>query len=561
MRHWPVALILILMPLWCVGLFGRWYWTPDEPREADIAWNMVHQQQKVVPELAGAAFCEKPPATYWVSGASMALFGKTPAAARLPNLLWAIIAVLAIAWLAYACAGIPAALTAGVATATCALSYQVSVWLASDALLMAGVSVALVGAFRGLKASPGRSKLAWYTLMHVGLAVGFLAKSLIAWVVPGLAVVTFIVWERRWREMLRWELYAGLLLQVALIGPWIMAVAVQPEGRLYMKIFFWDNLAGRFFPVESEAMYLEGHRNSLFKYLFEFPCYVLPWTFLLIAAAYRGWRGVQDMTVDRTAWRWCGCMVIPSFVLLSLSNTGRGIYCAPLLPGCAVAMGLWAARHVADPDRFERGCLWLTGGLVAGVGLGIGPAILVFAGLTEQPLSLAVLSTVILGGLAAGALGIKAVWQQRRGAHAAALITLVLVVNVVVVVAWRGVAPIIDQWQNLSPTITRVAAVAEQRPVALWRPDETIIANLDYLAELRLESIYSARKLYKKVQAEPRVLILARIIKPADEIELVEMGFVVVERLSIPYGRDYALFAAGPSMPLSIPARPLRINP
>ena len=38
---------------WCVGILGRGYWTPDEPREADIAWRMFWQTAKSVPLLAG----------------------------------------------------------------------------------------------------------------------------------------------------------------------------------------------------------------------------------------------------------------------------------------------------------------------------------------------------------------------------------------------------------------------------------------------------------------------------------------------------------------------------
>lgn len=546
MRRWPLTLILVLLPLWCVGLFGRGYWTPDEPREADIAWNMAQQKQKAVPLMAGVAFCEKPPLAYWASGASLATFGKSPAAARLPNLLWAIVAVLAIAWLAHGCAGVPAALVAGVATATCALSFQVSIWLASDAPLVAGVCVALLGAFRGLHAAPGRSKLAWYTLMHAGLVLGFLAKNIIALVIPGLAVLAFIGWERRWRELLRWELYAGVLLQAAVIVPWILAVAAQPDGRHFLKIFFWDNLVGRFLPVASEAMYVDGHRNSPFKYLYELPVYLLPWTFLMAAAVYRSWRGVQDPTIDRPAWRWCVCIVIPSLALLSVSSTGRSIYPAPLLPGFALALGLWAARHVAEPDRCERMCLWLTGGLVAFATVVVGPGTLVFAGLVGQPFELTATATVMVGGLAAAALGVKLIWQQRRGAHAAALVNIVLALNLIVLVLWCGIFRVIDRWQNLAPTMSRVASLAENRPLVLWRPDETTIASVDYHGDLRPPIIVSSTALQALAAHQPRLLVLARCETPDVETKFTGLGLHLLELLEVRDGRTYGVFAPVP---------------
>src|ERR1700743_3786824 len=94
-----------LLRAWCIGMFGRGYWTPDEPREADIAWRMSWQADKSVPLLAGDAFCEKPPLTYWVAGTAVRWFGPGSWAARLPNLLYAVLTALAVGALARRSAG------------------------------------------------------------------------------------------------------------------------------------------------------------------------------------------------------------------------------------------------------------------------------------------------------------------------------------------------------------------------------------------------------------------------------------------------------------------------
>ena len=84
-----MLIVLALAPLWLVGIFGRGLWTPDEPREADIAWRMSLQSDRTLPQLAGGPFLEKPPLSYWMSAARSALFGDSAAAARVPNLLYA----------------------------------------------------------------------------------------------------------------------------------------------------------------------------------------------------------------------------------------------------------------------------------------------------------------------------------------------------------------------------------------------------------------------------------------------------------------------------------------
>src|ERR1700722_6821416 len=135
----PLALVsATLLAIWCVGMFGRGYWTPDEPREADIAWRMSWQADKAVPLLAGEAFCEKPPLTYWLSAGPLRPFGTAALGARLPNLLYALITALGVGLLARRCAGGLAGVVAAAAVSTLLLSYQVAIWLAPDAPLLAG---------------------------------------------------------------------------------------------------------------------------------------------------------------------------------------------------------------------------------------------------------------------------------------------------------------------------------------------------------------------------------------------------------------------------------------
>src|SRR5579862_7125034 len=93
-------MVLALLLAWCVGMFARGYWTPDEPREADIAWRMSWQADKAVPLLAGEAFCEKPPLTYWLAAVPIKFLGDEAWSARLPNLLYALLTALSIGLLA-----------------------------------------------------------------------------------------------------------------------------------------------------------------------------------------------------------------------------------------------------------------------------------------------------------------------------------------------------------------------------------------------------------------------------------------------------------------------------
>ena len=74
-RRLTVLTLVALAPLWLVGIFGRALWTPDEPREADIAWRMSQQSDRTLPHLGGTPFLEKPPLTYWLSAATVSVLG------------------------------------------------------------------------------------------------------------------------------------------------------------------------------------------------------------------------------------------------------------------------------------------------------------------------------------------------------------------------------------------------------------------------------------------------------------------------------------------------------
>lgn len=115
LRYGGLLLVLLaLAPLWILDMFDRGYWTPDEPREADIAWRMSVQSDHTLPQLADSRFLEKPPLSYWLSAVAMRLFGDSAPAARLPNLFYAIVTALAIWLLVQSMAGAAAAITAGI---------------------------------------------------------------------------------------------------------------------------------------------------------------------------------------------------------------------------------------------------------------------------------------------------------------------------------------------------------------------------------------------------------------------------------------------------------------
>lgn len=571
-----LLLVLALAPLWLIGMFDRGLWTPDEPREADIAWRMSSQPDRTLPQLAGVPFLEKPPLSYWMAAGAISAFGDFPAAARAPNFLYAVIAALAVGALAFAMElpALPAFIAALVA-ASALIAYRVAIWLAPDACLLGGCALALLGAWLGLRAPAGTRKAGGYALLHVGAAVGFMAKSAPGWLVPGLALFTLIVWERRWQELRRWELYAGLALQALIIGPWIVAVARGAHGADALRTLFWNNVVGRFTQLSSPAAldYTTGHRNAPGKYLIELPLYLLPWTLVVVAALARAWTRMREPGARGTAWRFALGSCVPFLALLSLAATARDIYAAPALLGFGLLVGLWAEDARRLPRRGDRLAALATAALVGvmAVGFALALALLAAAGAGAPLLyTLAALAVIVAAAIPLG----FAVRAARGADFPRSLAWSYAGYALALCLAARLVLPVVDRWQDLSALAARIHSDTASQALALLDPDETTIAMLDHGLTTRFTVLASggagARGALEGWFAahgrEARVLVLLPghasgavtgfltrlypLPAPGDGVAatLTAAGAAaLVARYELPQGRRYALLAPPPA--------------
>jgi len=566
-RRTVFALGCALLLTWCVGMFARGYWTPDEPREADIAWRMSWQTDKAVPLLAGEAFCEKPPLTYWLAAIPIEFLGARAWAARLPNLLYALITALGVGLLASRSAGRFAGVVGAATVSTFLLSYQVAIWLATDAPLAAAVSMALLGTYIGFYADTRKERLRGYLLMHVALGAGFLCKSAVAWMVPVLAILTLSIWERRWRELIRWELYLGLLIQAAMILTWVWFVYRGDDGAEHLKVFFWNNLAGRFASVDAppELQYAAAHRNSPGKYIFELPLYLFPWTLVVIAAARRAWRQRRSSQHDNRAVRFAVAASLPALLLLSLAATARNIYLAPALPGFALLLGWWAREILPGADKWDVRALRATAVMLI-AGVAAFAAALIFLGndssdgILGATLSIAI---SLIGLILAFTMAVRA-WRAAREQVVTAQWALLLAYCALLIGPASQIYRRVDAWQNLAQIARAVQRDSAAKPLVLLAPDETTRAIIDMYARpvvARIAGPWDAAGIDRVrliAAASPESLFLVQLPTPAPLLWRKRAAqpnplavwqaanLEVSSSYSLPNGRRYALLRIRP---------------
>jgi 4-amino-4-deoxy-L-arabinose transferase-like glycosyltransferase len=339
------------------GLGGIDASAPDEPRYLQVAEELRSMEHGaaglVLLHLNGEAYTQKPPLYYWLA----ALFGLptervTELAARLPSAL----AGIAVIWLTLQIGsrlfgGLTGVIGAALLLSVFEFGHQAR-RIQLDVLLTLFETAALV-TFWYLDRGLGKRRVC-LVLIHAALGLALLTKGPVGFLIPFLAIVSYLIWERRPRQIAEVFLSWHLLLSLGPVLCWISgALALAPPG--FADEALGTNLIGRF---------LEGtsHARPVYYYLYKFPVDFLPWTVLWPMVYLVGRRQVFTAAEQaagpqvQRAWRFLSCWVAVSLVFFSISSGKRGIYIVPAYPAMALLCADSLTRHLSGLTRLPR---WL----------------------------------------------------------------------------------------------------------------------------------------------------------------------------------------------------------
>ena len=341
-------------------MFGRGLWTPDEPREADIAWRMSLQSDRTLPQLAGVPFLEKPPLSYWMSAAAVSLARRF--ARRRP------------------CSESPlrtdhrarrrragASLQADGRAPPCSLHSSPERAHGIPRQHLAGAGCRPAGRLRARTARRvarlPRARAAGPRRAATPDARSERPSG--SW--PRARPAG---WCRRWRcsrsscgsgagrSCAAGSCTRGSCCRRCIIGPWLLAVAHTAAGTETLRALFWHNVVGRFTRVAAPARTRLHDRASQRRGQVPVRAARLP---AAVDAAGGGGAGAglaaaRARAAPRAAaWRFALAASLPFLVLLSLAATARDIYAAPALLGFGRAdrpVGARSARR--RPARSMR---------------------------------------------------------------------------------------------------------------------------------------------------------------------------------------------------------------
>lgn len=303
LRAWPklqgpAGVILLAFAWLAATIWLRPLMLPDEGRYVGVATEMLRSGNWLFPTLDGLPYFHKPPLFYWITAASLSVFGHHEWAARIAPLAGATVAAAALYLFALRWTGREVARIALLVVVTQPLLFAGAQFANLD-MLVAGCIAATVLAFASamLGMEHGQPSRGALLAGYVFAALGLLAKGLIGVVLPGMVLVAWTLARRRPMAFVSILWLPGLAV-FALIGvPWF--VAMQERFPAFFHYFFI---------VQHFQRFTTTHFNNpapFWFYLALLPLGALPWSVWLAGTATRRyWTEPQRGPVRLLMWLW-----------------------------------------------------------------------------------------------------------------------------------------------------------------------------------------------------------------------------------------------------------------
>ena len=338
-KRWALPLLIglfllaYLLPLGTHGL-----WIPDETRYAQISQDMLLSGNWVSPHFMGLRYFEKPIAGYWMIALGQELFGQNLFGVRFASALSTGLSVLLCFLVARRLWNEPSK------SFICALLYMSFTVVAGqagyanlDPQFTFWVNLSLVALWFAVDSrSTGQRVVSW-AVLGLACGMGFMTKGFLAWLLPVLIALPWMLWQKRWRELL---IYGPVAVAVAIVVslPWVLAVHSQEPD--YWRFFFWHEHIRRFAGDDAQ------HDAPWWFYLPLLVAFSLPWVGMLVPAFKQAWQTrTQPGIAFLLLW-----LVMP----LAFFSTANGKLPTYILP-CLLPLALLLGHALADRLRLEQG--------------------------------------------------------------------------------------------------------------------------------------------------------------------------------------------------------------
>jgi 4-amino-4-deoxy-L-arabinose transferase len=349
MRKSSFAVIALFLLLYILPLGVRPIIIPDEARYAEIPREMIVSGDWVVPHLNGLRYFEKPALGYWINAAAIIMFGENAFAIRFPSAMAVGISALMLFVLVRRFMG---GYSRGILTAaaflTCLEVFGVGTFSVLDSMFSMFLTAAMVSFFFVYMADKSGKRIVLLSLFGVFCGLAFLTKGFIAFAVPVITILPFLIWEGRWKELLKLP-WVPIIACIMIVLPW--AVLIHHREPDFWRYFFWIEHVKRFMSDRPQ------HPEAFWYFIPVLIGGALPWTALLPSVV----QGINKTRLKDPLARFAICWLIFPFLFFSASRGKLATYILPCFAALAIliTIGLLKSLEGERTRAFNIGAFFL----------------------------------------------------------------------------------------------------------------------------------------------------------------------------------------------------------
>ena len=294
---------------------------------------------------------QKTPLSYWLVAGLAQITGRIDEfTARLPSVVFGVLSVVTILYFVSQWLSVRIAVISAAVWAT-SLGYIRYAHNARPEMTLTFFILLCFLSFYSAVTAKGRDKQVVYMLVFwISFALANLAKGPAPLPLVLIPLFFYVSIFQQWKKLFNWVLVMGLIIFLAIVLPWPLAIA----GKLNWNLTLWrQEFVDRFF-----GDYAAGNK-AFYYYLPRMFMFILPWVaFLpmtLAAPFYRVWN--KKRPVMQFLWLW----FVVDLVFLTISGGKRQHYILPLMPAMAILIGILMEDMVfvrkAYTWKYARGVL------------------------------------------------------------------------------------------------------------------------------------------------------------------------------------------------------------
>jgi 4-amino-4-deoxy-L-arabinose transferase-like glycosyltransferase len=317
---------------------------PDEGRNAEVGREMEESGAWLVPTYNGVAYLDKPSFYFKAVALSLAVFGNSETAARIPSAVFGLALLALLFAFCRKVHGTRCGLLAVIIVATMPLFLVNARTVIFDIALAFFVCGAVLAGYLA-EATEGKARRNWYLLGAASAGFATLVKGPVGFLIPALVLFVFNRVEGRRGAWLRIIAPLNLVVFFSITLPWL--VGLVHAHRDFLQYGLVEESFHRFTTAK------KFHRSEpIYFYLVIVAAMFLPWSLLLPEASVAACR---ERRVKHSADRLCLAWAVVVIGFFSLSQSKLPGYILSVTVACGILLArLFDAALAAPEGRAAR---------------------------------------------------------------------------------------------------------------------------------------------------------------------------------------------------------------